>query len=193
MQIGSKACFFSEHRGYKPCLPKFIDMTTVRLYTYSPPEIRVIRGPHQHETVQVDNEMLMLLSRNKKSEILNLHRRLELSMVERKQKSLMPAWQCHQPMQACRSCWARATRRLEAGPHQQWQQHPLAAPQAAAACPREGPAGHSRASKWDQFFSWPHFNSLHRLEFTYTFLYLTAPINWHVEKTKPYFLVPPLP
>lgn len=57
-------------------------MTTVRLYTYSLPEKRAIRGLHQHEAVQVDNEMLVLLSGNKKSEILNLHRRLELSMAE---------------------------------------------------------------------------------------------------------------
>lgn len=35
-----------------------MDMTTVRLYTSSLPEVRAIRGPRQHKTVQVDNEML---------------------------------------------------------------------------------------------------------------------------------------
>lgn len=54
-------------------------MTTVRLCTSSPPEVRAIRGPHQHETAQVDNETVVLLARNKKSGILNLHRRLEWS------------------------------------------------------------------------------------------------------------------
>lgn len=39
-------------------------------------------------------------------------------------------------------------------------------------------------SKRDQF---PPFISLSRLEFTYAFLYLTAAINWHVEKNKPLF------
>lgn len=35
-----------------------MDMTAVRLYTSSLPEVRAVRGPHQHKTVQVDNEML---------------------------------------------------------------------------------------------------------------------------------------
>lgn len=168
-------------------------MTTVRLYTYSPPEIRAIRGPHQHKTVQVDNGMLVLLSGNKESEILNLHRRLELSMVELKQKSLMPAWQCHQPMQACRSHWARATGRdlrldsISSGTSVPWQPHRLQLPA------QERDQWHSRAGKWDQFSSWPHFSSLHRLEFTYAFLYLTALFIGMWKKTKPYFLIPPLP
>lgn len=34
-------------------------MTTVRLHTYPSAEIRAIRGPHQREAVQVDNEMNM--------------------------------------------------------------------------------------------------------------------------------------
>lgn len=63
MQIGSKACFCSESRRHKPCLDvliaKVLAMTAVRLHTYPSPEIRAIRGPHQHEAVQVDDEMNM--------------------------------------------------------------------------------------------------------------------------------------
>lgn len=34
-------------------------MTEVRLHMYPSPEIRAIRGPQQHDAVQVDNEMNM--------------------------------------------------------------------------------------------------------------------------------------
>lgn len=34
-------------------------MTIVKLHLYPSPEIRAIRGPDQHEAVQVDNEMNM--------------------------------------------------------------------------------------------------------------------------------------
>lgn len=172
-----------------------MDMTTVRLCTSSPPEVKAIRGPHQHETVQVDNEMLVLLARNKKSEILSLHRRLEWSCPRSNWST--KAWAL--PDTAASPCrlaggtelGLRGDLGLDLGSG--GSRVPAMAPWALSACPREGPVGCSRVSKWDEFSSWPHFISLHRLEFTYAFLYLTAPINWHVEKTKTLFPHSPAP
>lgn len=44
-------------------------MTAVQLHTYPSPEIRAIRGPHQREAVQVDNEMNMS---NEKEQFISL-------------------------------------------------------------------------------------------------------------------------
>lgn len=85
MQVDSKACFCSESRRHKLCL----DVLVAKVHGYDhsqtvylfPSQVRAIRGTHQHRTAWVDNEMLVLLVRNKKSGILNVQRRLEWSCL----------------------------------------------------------------------------------------------------------------